>query len=113
MKQNRAKNLVFLLDVSGSMSSQNKLPLLKNAFRLMLNKLGKKDRVAIVVYAGSSGLVLPSTSADNKMKILSALDKLGAGGSTNGGAGIKLAYKVAKEKLLRRWSESYHSCYRW
>jgi len=95
-KENRAAvNLVFLLDVSGSMSDQNKLPLLKKSMKLLLNQLDKNDRVAIVVYAGASGIVLPSTTADNKEKILSSLNRLNAGGSTNGGAGIQLAYKTA------------------
>ena len=95
-KENRpATNLVFLLDVSGSMSNQNKLPLLKKSMKLLLNQLGEKDRVAIVVYAGASGMVLPSTSANNREKILSSLNRLSAGGSTNGGAGIQLAYKTA------------------
>ncbi len=90
-------NLVFLIDVSGSMTSQSKLPLLKSAFRLLVNELRPQDRVAIVVYAGSSGLVLPSTSGDQKEKILRAIENLSAGGSTAGSAGIKLAYKTAKE----------------
>jgi len=90
-----ASNLVFLLDVSGSMSKQNKLPLLKKSFKLMLAKLGENDKISIVVYAGASGLVLPPTTADNKEKILHSLDKLNAGGSTNAGSGIKLAYNIA------------------
>ncbi|MCR9249660.1 MAG: von Willebrand factor type A domain-containing protein [bacterium] len=93
-------NLVFLLDVSGSMNSQNKLPLLKSSLKLLLNQLREDDRVAIVVYAGSAGLVLPSTSASNKSKILKAIDNLSAGGSTAGGAGIELAYKVAKRNFI-------------
>ena len=96
LKENRPSiNLVFLLDVSGSMSNENKLPLLKKSMKLLLNQLGENDRVAIVVYAGASGMVLPSTSANNREKILSALNRLNAGGSTNGGAGIQLAYKTA------------------
>lgn len=90
-----ASNLVFLLDVSGSMQPVNKLPLLQKAFRLLVEKLRGKDRVAIVVYAGASGLVLPPTSGDRKEKILQALDNLRAGGSTNGGSGIQLAYQTA------------------
>ncbi len=90
-------NLVFLLDVSGSMSSQDKLPLLKKAFALLVDQLREQDRVAIVVYAGAAGLVLPSTPGSEKDEILAALEKLRAGGSTAGGAGIKLAYDVARK----------------
>jgi len=85
-----AANLVFLLDVSGSMSDLNKLPLLKRALQLLVTQLREDDRVAIVVYAGASGLALPSTSGANKRRILDALNELGAGGSTNGAAGIHL-----------------------
>ena len=95
-------NLVFLLDVSGSMNYPNKLPLLKKSFRLLIQQLREEDKVSIVVYAGSSGLVLPATRGDNKEKILNALDQLQAGGSTAGGAGIKLAYKIAKGNLLTK-----------
>ncbi|MEQ8361290.1 MAG: von Willebrand factor type A domain-containing protein [Cyclobacteriaceae bacterium] len=94
-----ASNLVFLIDVSGSMSSANKLPLLKASFKLLVNQLRAQDRVAIVVYAGAAGLVLPSTSGACKEEIIEALDNLQAGGSTAGGAGIELAYKVAKENF--------------
>ena len=94
-------NLVFLLDVSGSMSAANKLPLLQKAFRLLVNELGAKDRVSIVVYAGAAGLVLPSTEATRKEVIVSAIERLKAGGSTAGGAGIKLAYKVAQENFIQ------------
>ncbi len=93
-------NLVFLLDVSGSMSDQNKLPLLKSSLRMLLDQLSQEDRVAVVVYAGAAGLVLPSTPATQKDKIMSALDELEAGGSTAGGQGIELAYKVAMENLI-------------
>jgi len=92
-------NLVFLLDVSGSMNSPNKLPLLKSAFNLLVENLRPDDKVAIAVYAGAAGLVLPSTPASDKGKILDALDQLSAGGSTAGGAGIQLAYEVAKENF--------------
>ena len=95
-----ANNLVFLLDVSGSMSSPGKLPLLKQAFKLLVENLRSQDRVAIVVYAGAAGLVLPSTPGSQKEKILSAIDRLNAGGSTAGGAGIQLAYKTALDNLL-------------
>jgi len=94
-------NLVFLVDSSGSMSSSNKLPLLKKSLKILLKELSHRDRIAIVAYAGSAGLVLPSTPATQKDKILDALDSLNAGGSTAGGAGIKLAYKVAKKNLIR------------
>jgi Ca-activated chloride channel family protein len=97
----KPSNLVFLLDVSGSMEAANKLPLLKSAFKILLKNLDKKDRVAIVTYAGAAGLVLPSTPATEKEKIVTALDNLTAGGSTAGGEGIALAYKVAQENLLQ------------
>ncbi len=90
-------NLVFLLDVSGSMNSPDKLPLLKKGFRLLVNELGEEDYVSIVVYAGSSGLVLPPTSGFDKEKIFQAIDNLNAGGSTAGAAGIQLAYETAKK----------------
>jgi Ca-activated chloride channel family protein len=93
-------NLVFLVDVSGSMNEPRKLPLLKDALRILVNQLSNKDRVAIVVYAGASGLALPSTSVGNRDEILSALDDLSAGGSTNGGQGIQLAYKIARENFI-------------
>ena len=95
-------NLVFLLDVSGSMASPDKLPLVKRAFRLLVEQLRPQDRVAIVAYAGAAGLVLPSTPGSDKAAILAALDRLEAGGSTAGGAGIKLAYDVAREHRLAR-----------
>ena len=94
-------NFVFLLDVSGSMNSPNKLPLLKAALKLLVRNMRSKDRVAIVVYAGAAGLVLPSTSADDGDKIIGALEALSAGGSTAGGAGIKLAYKIAQENFIK------------
>ncbi len=96
-----AANLVFLLDVSGSMRPDNKLPLLKQAMKLLTNELAAKDRVAIVVYAGASGLVLDSTAASNRQAILEALDRLRSGGSTNGGAGIELAYRIATEQFIK------------
>lgn len=94
-------NLVFLIDVSGSMESQNKLPLLISSLRLLTDNLRDQDKVAIVVYAGNSGLVLPSTAGDNKQAIKEALSKLSAGGSTAGGEGIKLAYKVATDNFIK------------
>lgn len=90
-------NLVFLIDTSGSMDAPDKLPLLKRAFALLLEKLSANDTVSIVAYAGSAGIVLDPTSADNKAKILSALDGLAAGGSTAGAEGIELAYRLAEE----------------
>lgn len=94
-------NLVFLLDVSGSMNSPNKLPLLKKAMKLLVSQLRAQDRVAIVVYAGSTGLVLPSTPGNQKETIGEALEHLQAGGSTAGSAGLKLAYEVAGENYIR------------
>lgn len=94
-------NLVFLIDVSGSMRAQNKLPLLKSAFRLLVDKLRPQDNVAIVVYAGAAGEVLPATSGAEKDKIFDALDQLNAGGSTAGGAGIQLAYKIARQNFKK------------
>jgi Ca-activated chloride channel homolog len=95
-----ASNLVFLLDVSGSMQDPNKLPLLKQAFHLLIDQLRPQDRVAIVTYAGSAGLVLPSTPGSEKERIREAIDRLDAGGSTAGGEGIVLAYKVAQESFV-------------
>lgn len=91
-----AANLVFLIDVSGSMQSPDKLPLLKNAFRLLTDQLNARDRVSMVVYAGSSGVVLEPTAGDQKHKIREAIDRLEAGGSTNGAEGIERAYQLAK-----------------
>lgn len=96
-----ASNLVFLIDVSGSMFSENKLPLLKQSMKVLVNQLRAEDKVSIVVYAGAAGLVLPPTSGDKKMTIIDALEKLSAGGSTAGGAGIQLAYKTAKENFIK------------
>ena len=96
-----ASNLVFLLDVSGSMNSANKLPLLKNAFSLLVNELRPKDKVAIVVYAGAAGVVLPATSGKHKERILDAIDRLRAGGSTAGAQGIELAYQIARKNYIR------------
>ncbi len=93
-------NLVFLVDVSGSMRPANKLPLLKRALGMLAGELADFDRVAIVVYAGSSGLVLPSTTCNNEDTILHALENLEAGGSTNGGAGIQLAYDIAESHFI-------------
>ncbi|MDD3375473.1 MAG: von Willebrand factor type A domain-containing protein [Candidatus Omnitrophica bacterium] len=94
-------NLVFLIDVSGSMSQPNKLPLLKNAFKMLVQQLGDNERVAIVTYAGNAGLVLDSTKGSDKQKILNAIEYLQPGGSTAGGAGISLAYKIAKDHFIK------------
>ena len=95
-----ANNLVFLLDVSGSMNEPIKLPLVKSSLRLLVNQMRAEDKVSIVVYAGAAGLVLPPTNGTEKQKILDALEGLSAGGSTAGGQGILLAYKTAKENFL-------------
>jgi Ca-activated chloride channel homolog len=94
-------NFVFLIDVSGSMSDQNKLPLLKESMKVLVNQLRKNDKVAIVVYAGAAGMVLPPTSGNDKKAILKSLENLNAGGSTAGGAGIELAYKIASENFIK------------
>lgn len=94
-------NLVFLIDVSGSMDEPRKLPLVKSSLRTLAEQLTSRDRVAIVVYAGTSGLVLPSTPGDRKGEIIAAIDRLEAGGSTNGGQGIQLAYRVARENFIK------------
>ncbi|MCW1147742.1 YfbK domain-containing protein [Flavobacterium lacisediminis] len=94
-------NFVFLIDVSGSMSAQNKLPLLKESMKVLVSQLRENDKVAIVVYAGAAGLVLPPTSGNNKETIIKSLDNLNAGGSTAGGAGIELAYKIATENFIK------------
>jgi Ca-activated chloride channel family protein len=96
-----ARNLVFLLDVSGSMEPPDKLPLVRTAMRMLVDTLTPRDRIAIVVYAGASGVVLPSTSGGEKEKIHEAIARLQAGGSTNGGAGIQLAYKIAEEQFVK------------
>jgi Ca-activated chloride channel family protein len=94
-------NLVFLVDVSGSMNEPHKLPLVKSGLRTLAEQLSARDRVAVVVYAGSSGLAMPSTPGDRKNDIIGALERLEAGGSTNGGSGIKLAYQVAEQNFIR------------
>jgi Ca-activated chloride channel family protein len=99
-QQRPASNLVFLLDVSGSMDQPNRLPLLKRGMKMLVDQLGENDRVAIVVYAGAAGLVLDSTTGDRKQVILDALDRLQAGGSTNGGQGIQLAYQTALDHFI-------------
>lgn len=94
-------NLVFLIDVSGSMNYPNKLPLLKSAFSLLINEQRETDRVAMVVYAGAAGVVLESTPGNRKETIMQALDNLQAGGSTAGGAGLMLAYKIAEKNFIK------------
>lgn len=94
-------NFVFLIDVSGSMNEPNKLPLLRSSFKVLLDQLRPTDKVGIVVYAGSAGMVLSPTPAKEKNKIIEALDKLQAGGSTAGGQGIELAYKLAQENFIK------------
>ena len=103
-------NLVFLLDVSGSMDSPDKLGLVKKSLKMMINQLNEDDRIAIVVYAGASGLALPSTKVGDKQKILEALNNLQAGGSTAGADGIKLAYKVAEENFLKNGNNRIVLC---
>ncbi len=103
-------NLVFLLDVSGSMDQPDKLPLLQRSLSALVENLSPRDRVAIVVYAGSSGVVLPSTPGTEKSRILAALENLKAGGSTNGGSGIKLAYNIAREHFLKEGNNRVILC---
>jgi Ca-activated chloride channel family protein len=96
-----ASNLVFLIDVSGSMDAPNKLPLLQSSLNMLVDQLRPQDKVALVVYAGAAGVVLPSTAGDKKETIKNAIDNLSAGGSTAGGAGIKLAYNIAAEYFIK------------
>lgn len=100
MDKRPATNLVFLIDVSGSMQPRNKLPLLKQSMKMLVEHLNGDDTIAIVTYAGNSGLVLPATHCDARESILGAIDRLSAGGSTNGGAGIDLAYRLAAENFI-------------
>ena len=99
--QSPPRNLVFLIDVSGSMESEDKLPLLRTGLMRMVENLGEKDRISMVVYAGASGLVLPPTPGNQKKTIRDALERLSAGGSTNGGAGIALAYAQARKHFIQ------------
>jgi Ca-activated chloride channel family protein len=108
MRRAPPSNLVFLIDVSGSMMGPGRLPLVKQSLAMLVGQLREEDRVAIVVYAGRAGLVLPSTS--DKQRILGALEGLEAGGSTAGGAGIKLAYDVARENFIRRGNNRVILC---
>jgi len=101
LKNRPSTNLVFLMDVSGSMNDEDKLPLLKESFKLLVNELGENDRVSIVVYAGASGVILKGARGDQKDAILQALDELEAGGSTNGSEGMLLAYDIAKDYFIK------------
>jgi Ca-activated chloride channel family protein len=103
-------NLVFLIDVSGSMQVINKLPLVKSSMKLLVDQLRPQDKVAIVVYAGAAGLVLPSTSGKDRQKIREAIEQLEAGGSTAGAAGIKLAYQVARENFAKEGNNRVILC---
>ena len=96
-----ATNLVFLMDVSGSMRSADKLPLLQQALTMLVGQLDARDCISMVVYAGASGVVLPPTRGDRKADILAALQQLQAGGSTNGAAGIRLAYQLAQQNFIK------------
>jgi Ca-activated chloride channel family protein len=102
VEQRPASNLVFLIDVSGSMAAANKLPLVKSGLKLLVEQLDERDRVAVVVYAGASGRVLPSTPGNERQIILSAIEHLMADGSTNGAAGIELAYQTAAENFIEK-----------
>ncbi len=103
-------NLVFLIDVSGSMQTALKLPLVKSSMKLLVEQLRAEDKISIVVYAGRAGLVLPATSGSDKARIREAIDALEAGGSTSGGQGIKLAYKVARENFMKQGNNRVILC---
>jgi Ca-activated chloride channel family protein len=105
-----ASNFVFLIDVSGSMEGPTRLDLVKSSLKLLVNNLREKDRVAIVVYSGAAGEVLPSTSGANSQKIKEALESLSAGGSTAGGAGIQLAYKIARQNFIKNGNNRIILC---
>jgi len=105
-----ASNLVFLIDVSGSMDQPDKLPLVKSSLKLLVDQLRPQDKVALVVYAGSAGLVLPSTGGNEKIKIKDAIDALEAGGSTAGGEGIELAYKTAQSNFTKEGNNRVILC---
>lgn len=105
-----AANIVFLIDVSGSMSSPDKLPLVQASMKLLADQLRPQDRVAMVVYAGNAGVVLPSTEGNETIKIKDAIDRLQAGGSTAGGAGIQLAYKIAQEGFIKNGNNRIVLC---
>lgn len=101
LAQNPPANLVFLIDTSGSMAPETQLPLVKSALKLLTNKLREQDRIAIVTYSGRSEVLLPSTSGADKKAIINALDNLEADGSTNGGAGLKMAYEQAEKGFIK------------
>jgi Ca-activated chloride channel family protein len=105
-----ASNLVFLIDVSGSMMEPEKLPLVQKSLKMLVDQLREQDRVSLVVYAGNAGLVLPSTPGSEKTKIKNAIDALEAGGSTAGGAGIQLAYKVASQNFIKNGNNRIILC---
>jgi Ca-activated chloride channel homolog len=105
-----ASNLVFLIDVSGSMFEPEKLPLVQKSLKMLVDQLREQDRVSLVVYAGNAGLVLPSTPGSEKTKIKNAIDGLEAGGSTAGGAGIQLAYKVASQNFIKNGNNRIILC---
>ena len=105
-----ASNIVFLIDVSGSMMEENKLPLVKASMKLLVDQLREQDKISLVTYAGNAGLVLGATSGADKTKIKDAIDKLEAGGSTAGGQGIKLAYKTAKENFMKNGNNRVILC---
>ncbi|HVE61703.1 MAG TPA: von Willebrand factor type A domain-containing protein [Chitinophagaceae bacterium] len=103
-------NLVFLIDVSGSMNGPLRLPLVQSSLKLLVDQLREEDKISIVVYAGAAGLVLPPTSGANKIKIKNAIDQLQAGGSTAGGAGIRLAYQTAKQNFIEEGNNRVILC---
>lgn len=105
-----ASNLVFLIDVSGSMEGENRLGLVKSSLKMLTEQLREKDNISIVVYAGNAGLVLPTTNGSEKRKIINAIDALEAGGSTAGGKGIQLAYKIAKQNFLKNGNNRVILC---
>ncbi len=103
-------NLVFLVDVSGSMDEPNKLPLVQSSLKLLADQLRPQDKVALVVYAGSAGVVLPSTPGESRITIKQAIDQLQAGGSTAGGEGIQLAYKIARNNFIKNGNNRVILC---
>lgn len=105
-----ASNLVFLIDVSGSMQDANKLPLVKASMKMLVDQLREEDKISMVVYAGAAGIVLKPTSGADKTKIKDAIDRLETGGSTAGGAGIKLAYKTAQENFVKNGNNRVILC---